>query len=186
MLLPVNWSAHPVPAGPASSSRDQAAAQRQARCCVDPPQGQGEGSKSVWVDPERHRAETCAPHPSPPVCGLTCTVSHGPLHAQPSLTCWSLPLSRKPGRAPRAMAKPQRVISSGLCSSARYFSTSPSGKKPQVTTRPRCAPLLLTAYQEREPNGGQRGGREEGLRPRSRCAVKGESMGGLQKLCGWF
>lgn len=44
------------------------------------------------------------------------------------LTCWSLPLSKNLGRAPRAREKPQRIISSVFCSSETYCVTSSSRK----------------------------------------------------------
>lgn len=144
----------PVPAGTLPArSRDQAAAQLQVGCCV-------------WIRPTvRVRVPslsgggTCAtPHPAYVWSHTRHRLARTPFHAQLSLTCWSLPLSRKPGRAPKAMAKPQRVISSGLCSSARYFSTSPSGKKPQGDPlRPGFLPAphgVSEAGAERRPERG--------------------------------
>jgi hypothetical protein len=65
------------------------------------------------------------------------------------LTCCKRPLRRKSGRVPRADEKPQRVIASGLWSSARYLGISSSGKR---EGREESAPLPVMLLR----NGNQR------------------------------
>lgn len=77
------------------------------------------------------------------VCGLLASPSHlCPLGAAGTLTCCRWPLRKKPGRAPKAEEKPQRVISSGLWSSARYCGIS-SPKKKEMFTRGLCLVVPL-------------------------------------------
>lgn len=149
----------------------------------------GRDFKSVWGWTLRDTGQGRVPPPTP-----ACVWSHTrhrlartPFHAQLSLTCWSLPLSRKPGRAPKAMAKPQRVISSGLCSSARYFSTSPSEKKPQGDPqRPRVSlPALHRRFRSRSQMASKER-REEGLRLREVCFQNGINQEIYRNFIGWL
>lgn len=75
------------------------------------------------------------------------------------VTCCSLPLRRKCGRAPRASEKPQRVISSGLRRSARY---SPISSSERTRQKGRCLlparRALLTPSQTRVSSGERKGG----------------------------
>lgn len=80
--------------------------------------------------PPRGAQDRCPPlAPRPPAGfqGLRLTSAHP--HAPGRLTCCSMPFSMGAGRAPRASEKPQRVVSSGLRSSARHCRTRPPARK---------------------------------------------------------
>lgn len=86
--------------------------------------------------------------------------THVPQTSPPpvSLTCRSLPFSRKPGREPKASEKPQRVISSGLRSSARYCFTRLSEKEEKPTTPSTSQHTVYVHFRKSKADIGDRGG----------------------------